>query len=549
MKKQAFIAGLFLLIINLVNAQTLNYYFGNLHSHSSYSDGNKDSATSLLTKPIQNFNYAKNSQHIDFYGISEHNHLNAGLTSPTHYHQGARDAKAATVPGTFIALYGMEYGVISNGGHVIVYGYDSLLLGWDNNDYDVFNSEYNYTTLWKTINKKPSAFACLAHPANTDYDSLFYKPYNASFDSAIVGIPYKSGPAFSTNTTYSDPATSNYMTRYTDALKRGYHVGIGLDHDTHNSVFGRQTAGRLVIMAPALTEIDLFDAMKSMHFYGSDDWNAKVNFTLNGQVMGSVITHSGTATLSVTVTDPDGENVSAMSLYYGVPGSGIAATVLTSNSSSNSLTYMHALANATTYYYYLKITQSDGNVIYTSPIWYTRNDAVTQYQPAADFTASGTDANCIQTFTLTDLSTNSPNSWLWNLPGGNPSTSTLQNPVVTYTTSGSKNITLIASNAGGSSAAKTNTVSSNGCVGISELNGVQFIIYPNPANEVINISNHTNIKIDVKLFDMMGKEITSASSQNALIELNVKNITEGIYNLKISDYKLNSVTKLIVVTH
>ncbi len=548
MKKQLLIIAL-LLVFKLVSAQTLNYYFGNLHAHSSYSDGNKDSSTSLMTKPIQDFNYAKNSQHIDFYGISEHNHLNAGLTSPKHYHQGIRDAQTATVPGTFIALYGMEYGVISGGGHVMVYGYDSLLLGWDNNDYDVFNSEYNYATLWKTINKKPSAFACLAHPANTDYDSLYYKTYNASFDSAIVGTPFRSGPAFSTNTTYSDPSSSTYITQYNYALRAGYHVGIGLDHDTHNSVFGRQTAGRLVIMAPALTQIDLFDAMKSMHFYASDDWNAKVNFTLNGQMMGSVITHSGTATLSVTVTDPDGENVSSMSLYYGVPGSGSSASVLTSNSGSNSLTYTHSLANNTTYYYYLKITQTDGNQIYTSPIWYTRNDGVTQYQPAADFTSSGATANCVQTFTLTDISTNSPTSWAWSMPGGNPPTSNLQNPVVTYTNSGVKNITLISSNSAGSSAAKTNTVSSSGCTGISELNGIQLMIYPNPANESIHISNAGNAKIDVKLFDMMGKEITAASSQSSLIELNLKTVTEGIYNLKIIDSGLNSVTKLIVVTH
>ena len=86
MKKHIQILTLCLLLTKLVSSQTLNYYFGNLHAHSSYSDGNKDSATSLMTKPLQNFNYAKNSQHIDFYGISEHNHLNAGLTSPLHYH-------------------------------------------------------------------------------------------------------------------------------------------------------------------------------------------------------------------------------------------------------------------------------------------------------------------------------------------------------------------------------------------------------------------------------------------------------------------------------
>jgi PKD repeat protein len=549
MKKLSLLA-LCVLLINQVNAQTLNYYYGNIHAHSSYSDGNKDSATSLLTTPLQDFNYAKNSQHIDFYGISEHNHLNAGLTSPSHYHKGMRDAKAATVSGSFLALYGMEYGVISNGGHVLVYGYDTLLIGWDNSDFDAYNAEFNYATLWKRINKKPSAFALFAHPTNTDYDSIYYRPYNASFDSAIVGTPFRSGPAFSTNTTYSNPSTSTYLTQYNNALKSGYHVGIGLDHDTHNSVFGRQTAGRLVVMASSLTEIDLYSALKSMRFYGSDDWNVKVNFTINGQIMGSILTHSGTAALSVNVTDPDLENTSNITVYYGVPGSGTGPAILTSTTSSNALNYTHALANNTSYYYYLKITQTDGNLIYTSPIWYSRNDLINQYPPVSAFTAASSNSVCANTFTLTDNSTNSPTSWSWYMPGATPSTSALQNPVITYTTQGVSNITLITTNASGSSAPQTHTVVVNTCVGIQELTAQQITIYPNPANSVININiNNTVDLIDIKLIDVLGKEIMSGSSKSSITELNLANVKEGTYFLKITDAKHQTFTKLIVVTH
>ena len=125
-----------LLICFTIQAQTYNYYYGNIHAHTGYSDGNKDSATSLMSTPLQDFNYAKQSAHIDFYGISEHNHLQAGMKSPGDYHQGILDADAVNADGSFVAMYGMEYGVISNGGHVIIYGFDSLI-GWDANDYDI----------------------------------------------------------------------------------------------------------------------------------------------------------------------------------------------------------------------------------------------------------------------------------------------------------------------------------------------------------------------------------------------------------------------------
>jgi PKD repeat protein len=552
MKKYILSITFFIATLAILKSQTLNYYYGNLHAHTSYSDGNKDSATSLLTKPIQGFNYAKNSQHIDFYGISEHNHLNAGLYSPSLYHQGMRDAKAATIDGSFVALYGMEYGVIANGGHVLVYGYDSLLIGWDNSDFDVFNSEFNYATLWKTLNKKSNSFACFAHPTNSDYDSIYYKTYNAAFDSAIVGTPFRSGPAFSTNTTYSNPSTSTYISQYNLALKKGYHVGIGLDHDTHNSVFGRQTMGRLVIMAPALTQNDLFNSMKSMRFYGSDDWNAKVNFTVNGQVMGSVFTHSGTATASVTVTDPDGESTSNITLFYGVPGSGAVPVTLSSSTGLNTLTFTHNLANNTTYYYYLKINQTDGDVIYTSPIWYTRNDAINVYPPVSTFSTSSSMVCPFQAVSLTDNSTNTPTSWFWSMPGAIPSTSTLQNPVINYNTSGTKNITLITTNASGSSAPITKTITVNTCTQIQETKTANdvFTVYPNPANNLVSILfNNDLANYSVKLVDILGKEIVIRNNQKTNSSIDLKDLNEGIYFIIITDSNNNSFSKHIVVNH
>ncbi len=57
---------------------------------------------------------------------------------------------------------------------------------------------------------------------------------------------------------------------------------------------------------------------------------------------------------------------------------------------------------------------------------------------------------------FTDTSKNIPTSWLWNFTGGTPSTSTLQNPIVTYNTSGIYDVTLTATNASGNNS-KTKT--------------------------------------------------------------------------------------------
>jgi len=71
--------------------------------------------------------------------------------------------------------------------------------------------------------------------------------------------------------------------------------------------------------------------------------------------------------------------------------------------------------------------------------------------PVADFSGSPTAIMEGQTVSFTDLSTNNPTSWSWSFPGGTPSTSTEQNPSVTYSTIGTYDVSLTATNSAGSS--------------------------------------------------------------------------------------------------
>jgi PKD repeat protein/photosystem II stability/assembly factor-like uncharacterized protein len=62
-----------------------------------------------------------------------------------------------------------------------------------------------------------------------------------------------------------------------------------------------------------------------------------------------------------------------------------------------------------------------------------------------------------------DLSTGVPTAWSWSFPGGTPSTSSLQNPVITYNTSGSFNVSLtVTSASGNSSITKNNYIVTSG---------------------------------------------------------------------------------------
>ena len=99
-----------------------------------------------------------------------------------------------------------------------------------------------------------------------------------------------------------------------------------------------------------------------------------------------------------------------------------------------------------TYNVILTVTNSYGSGTVTKTAYIKVNPPA----PVADFTANKTTITTGESISFTDNSTNTPTSWSWQFSGGTPATSTLQNPVVTYSTAGSFTVVLTATNAGGS---------------------------------------------------------------------------------------------------
>ena len=367
-----------------------NYYYGSLHSHSAYSDGNKDN---LTFTPADDYNYAMSSLCMDYLGIAEHNHFsspaNPGNKVST-YHLGSVQANIFSGANpNFLAMYGMEWGVISGGGHVLIYG-DGMdnLWGWESgsggwgptNNYDVYVAKSDYTGangLFKTVNNNigTNTFASLAHPNLTDYNNLAGTAYNLSADSAITSMAVESGPSSSTNTTYSNPGSSMfYLWYYQTLLSKGYKLGPAIDHDNHYTTFGRTTYSRTAVIAPTLTKSAFMAAKRSMNFYATQDCDIKVDFTVNTKIMGSTITDRYAPVISVKLTDPTTNLTGAViRLMFGVPGSSILPVRIDSAIGPDLNFIDNSIANMNNGYYYIDISIGATRVV-TSPIWFTRND-------------------------------------------------------------------------------------------------------------------------------------------------------------------------------
>lgn len=369
----------YLLSPSLTNSTTLpavtyNYYFGNLHSHSDYSDGDMDNVCNGVSSATCCYDIGNTALNFNYMGLSDHNHNEGPVMSLAKYASGIAEATAYNSSHSdFVALYGMEWGTISTGGHCNVYGIDQLV-GWNAGNYSIYNAKGNYAALFNLIAATPNAFATLNHPNSGDFGNLQGSAYNAIYDNAIVGVALRNGPYNSTSISYNDPSTSNYISFYHSLLAKGYHLGPMADLDNHNSAtMGKSSQQRTVLLATSLTKAAIIDAVLNMRFYASDDYNAQVSYKINGSInMGSITTQYSNPTIAVSASDPDGDAISSIKIYYGIPGSGANPTVLTSVNNAASLNYTHSFGSGT-YYYYAEITESDGNIMWTAPIWYTKN--------------------------------------------------------------------------------------------------------------------------------------------------------------------------------
>ncbi|MEY5047388.1 MAG: hypothetical protein RLZZ175_747 [Bacteroidota bacterium] len=99
----------------------------------------------------------------------------------------------------------------------------------------------------------------------------------------------------------------------------------------------------------------------------------------------------------------------------------------------------------------------NGNNLYLDQINLTGSIAQT---PVANFTQSTTSTCTGQNITFTDASTNVPTSWTWNFgAGANPTTATGQGPfIVTYSTAGTKTVSLTVTNSAGTNTKTLSTL-------------------------------------------------------------------------------------------
>jgi PKD repeat protein len=112
---------------------------------------------------------------------------------------------------------------------------------------------------------------------------------------------------------------------------------------------------------------------------------------------------------------------------------------------------------------------------YGRGLWQSGPYVPGSYAPTANFASNLNIACPGAAVQFSDLSAGQPTSWSWSFAGGNPATSTVQNPVVYYNTPGTFSVSLTATNANGTnSATQTSYITINNATAAPTTTGKNF---------------------------------------------------------------------------
>ncbi len=174
--------------------------------------------------------------------------------------------------------------------------------------------------------------------------------------------------------------------------------------------------------------------------------------------------------------------------------------------------------------------------------------------PVADFGASPQAGFAPLSIAFSDVSANSPTQWEWTFPGGNPSTSLLQNPSVSYPYGGLFDVTLRAINVCGSgTVTKSGYINVLGATSIENLDfSESFAIFPNPNHGSFRVvcDVASNNSVELNLFSALGQLLYSERllphAKRVDQEVTVPSVSAGIYVVQIVADKKATFKKLII---
>jgi len=327
-----------------------NQYFGDLHTHTAYSDAYVEST------PWDAYKAAIDGG-ADFMAVTDHiaiwHDYEAWVASTDEWNDILAAADYYTSR-KFVAMAGYETWLLGNLGEINVYNtrappHYQLMDKWD-----------RLTDFYDWLATQPGASGQFNHPL---YVSDNFDDFSGYSPTADIGMNILE--------VYNDEVTE---ASYVMALDAGWHVMPSANSDTHYADWISGHEMRTVLLAESLTPDNLYAAMSACRGYATLDKNLRISYTLNGMVMGSTLSATTSKySARVHIEDPDRTATDAITLVEVISDGGVVVAKIPTKGTVVDLTIQ--LTSESSHYYYLRVstasslTDGAGVTAWTAPVW------------------------------------------------------------------------------------------------------------------------------------------------------------------------------------
>ena len=359
-----------------VGKAQFSLYFGQLHSHTTYSDG-----SGTLESALEYIRNLPESANVDFVAFTDHSNYfdKSGAANPegalydmslaTAFSQETWASYKNTIAAfnaansDIIAIGGYEMTWSGGPGHINTFNTPGIVSRNNtvlNNKTSDAGMKAYYALLSRT--EGAGSISQFNHPGSTFGTFSDFAYWDPVLDDRIFLVEVGNGEGQIGQGGYYP--SYEY---YTMALDKGWHVAPTNNQDNHKGKWGNGNDARDVIVTDNFTEEGLYEAMRNYRVYATEDKNLEILYTVNGELLGSMFEEvPEKLNIAVSVNDPDvTDSISKVEVIV--------------NSGKTAYTWSDPAVLATgnltceldpTYsYYYIRVTEGDGDLAVTAPVW------------------------------------------------------------------------------------------------------------------------------------------------------------------------------------